>query len=63
MKFGDDTTWRMFLREQMFLSIYEMKPGFHDDRELLDIYINYPTTCRWQNWTFKPGFFKTGGAA
>ena len=47
----------MFIREQLFRSIYELKPDYGADIEMLDIYINSPVTCRWQNWTFKPGYF------
>ena len=48
----------MFIREQLIRSIYDMKHGF-DDPELLCVYINSPRTCRWQNWTFTPGYFIT----
>jgi hypothetical protein len=49
----------MFIREQMIRSIYDLKPEFHSDSEMLDIYVNSPATCRWQCWTFKPGFFRS----
>lgn len=46
----------MFIREQMISSLYDLHPRFYDDG-LLDVYINSPKTCRWQNWTFKPGYY------
>lgn len=49
----------MFIREQMINSIYDLKRGLSGDEELLDIYINSPRTCRWQNWTFDPGPYRT----
>lgn len=49
----------MFIREQMINSIYDLKRGFSGDVELLDIYINSPRSCRWQNWAFEPGPYRT----
>lgn len=49
----------MFIREQLISNIYDLKRGFSGDDELLDIYINSPRTCRWQNWTFEPGPYRT----
>lgn len=46
----------MFIREQLIRSLYDLQPKFYDE-ELLDIYINSPKTCRWQNWTFAPGYY------
>lgn len=47
----------MFIREQLIRSIYELKREYSADTEMLDIYVNSPVTCRWQNWTFRRGYF------
>lgn len=49
----------MFIREQLIGSIYDLQPAFNNDGEMLDIYVNSPRTCRWQNWTFEPGPFRS----
>lgn len=48
----------MFIREQLIRSVYDLKPSY-ECNEMLDIYINSPKSCRWQNWTFTPGYFYT----
>lgn len=50
MIYGETVDGGLFIREQMIDTIYDLKPEFHDDRELLDVYIWSPTSCRWCRW-------------